>query len=113
MAESTPTEATEAAGTTTWTRTTQEPERTAKATENPEPGGSPGERLETGRMDVGTTAAMAWAPTTVTKMPEVAATAALSPEDGRMEPWSTSGDRLSVTTREAAHRSDEIHRQYE
>ena len=30
-----------------------------------------------------------------------------------MEPWNTNGDHLSVTTREAAHRSDETPQQYE
>ena len=83
VAWSTPSEATEGSGTTTETRPTPEPDRTAQATENPEPGGTPIERLVTGRMEGGTTAAMAGAPTTVTRTPdEVAATAAWSPEDG-------------------------------
>ena len=57
--ENTATEATEAVGMTTGTRITQEPEKKAQVTENPEAGGTPGERSETGRMEGGTTAAMA------------------------------------------------------
>ena len=82
VAESTAIEVTEAEGTATGTRTTPEPGRTAQATENPEAGCAPGERSETGRMVGGTTAVMAEAPTTVTRTPEAAATAAWSPEDG-------------------------------
>ena len=82
VVEKTPIEATEAAGTTTGTGTTQEPERKAQVTKNPEAGGTPGGRLETGRMEWGTTAVMAEAPTAVTRTPEAAATAAWSPEDG-------------------------------
>ena len=98
-AESTAIAAMEAGGTVTGTRTTPEPGRTAQATENPEAGGTPAERLETGRTEGGTTAAMAGAPTTAIRMPEVSGTAAWSPEDGRIEPWNTKGDHLSVTTR--------------
>ena len=82
VAESTAIEATEPGSTATGTWTTPEPERTAQATENPEAGGTPGERLETGRPQGGTTAAMAGAPTTAIMTPEEAATAAWSPEDG-------------------------------
>ena len=92
---------------------TQEPERKAQETENAEAGGTPGGRLEIGRTEGGTTAAMAGAPATAIMTPEVVARAAGSPEDGRMEPWNTKGDHLSVTTREAAHRSDETPQQYE
>ena len=81
-AESTAIEATELGVTATGTWTIPEPGRTAQATENPEAGGTPGERLETGRMEGCTTAAMAGAPTTVTRTPEVAAIVAWSPEDG-------------------------------
>ena len=49
VVENTPVEATEAAGMTTVTGITQEPERKAQVTENPEAGGTPGGRLETGR----------------------------------------------------------------
>ena len=80
VAESTAIEVTEAEVTATGTRTTPEPGRTAQATENPEAGGTPGERSETGRMEGGTTAVMA--PTTVTRTPEAAATAAWSQKDG-------------------------------
>ena len=79
---STPTEATEAAGTTTGTGITQEPERKAQETENPEAGGTPGGRLETGRTEGGTTAAMAGDQATAIKTPEVVARAAENPEDG-------------------------------
>ena len=81
VAGSMATEATEPGGTATETWTIPEPERTAQMTENPEAGGTPGERLETGRTEVGTTAAMARALTTAIRTPEVAATAAWSPED--------------------------------
>ena len=80
--ENTATEATEAAGMTTGTGITQEPERKAQETENPEAVGTQGGRLETGRTEGGTTAVMAGATTTVTMTPEAAATAAWSPEDG-------------------------------
>ena len=80
--EITATEAMEAGGTATGTQTTTETEMTAQATETPEPGGTPGERQEIGRTEVGTTAAMAGAPTTAIRTPVVAATAAWSPEDG-------------------------------
>ena len=76
------TEATEPGGTATGTWTIPAPERTAQATENPEAVGTPGERLEPGRTEVGTTAAMAGAPTTVTRTPEVAARAAWIRGDG-------------------------------
>ena len=82
VAENTAIEVTEADGTATGTRTTPEPGRTAQATENPEAVGTPGEHSETGRMEGGTTAVMAEAPTTVTRTPEAAATAAWSPDDG-------------------------------
>ena len=78
----TPTEATEGAGTTTGTGTTQEPEGKAQETENPEAWGTPGGRLETGRTEGGTTAAMAVATATAIVTPEVVARAAESPEDG-------------------------------
>ena len=81
-AESTAIEVMEAGGTATGTRTTPEPGRTAQATENPEAWGTPGERLETGRMEGGTTAAMAGAPATAIRTPEAVARAAESPEDG-------------------------------
>ena len=80
--ENTATEATEAAGMTTGTGITQEPERKAQETENPEAGGTPGGRFETGRTEGGTPAAMAVAPTSAIRTPEVAATAAWSPQDG-------------------------------
>ena len=82
VAESTAIEVTEAECTATGTQTTPEPERTAQATENPEPGGTPGERLETCRMEGGTTAAMAGPTATAIRTPEAVATAAESPEDG-------------------------------
>ena len=71
--ESTATEAMEAGGTATGTRTTSQTGRTAQATENPEAGGTPGGRMETGRTEVGTTAAMAMAPATAVWTPEVVA----------------------------------------
>ena len=82
VAESMAIEATESGGTATGTWTIPEPERTAQATENPDACGTPGERLETGRTEGGTTVAMAGAPTTVTRTPEVAARAAWIPGDG-------------------------------
>ena len=81
VVENTPIEVMEAGGTSTGTWTTPEPGRSAQATENPEAGGTPGERSVTGRMEGGTTAATTGAPTTVTRTPEAAATAAWSPED--------------------------------
>ena len=101
--------------------TTDDPEGTVDATtegedmvtENPETGGTPGGRLETGRMEGGTTAATAGAPTTVTMTAEAAAPAAWSPEDRSMELRSTRGDRLFATTPEEVHRNDETPRQYE
>ena len=113
VAESTAIEVTDAEVTATGTRTTPDPGMTARATENPEAWGTPGERSETGRMEGGTTAVMAGAPTTVTRTPEAAATAAWSPEDGGMELRSTSGDRLFATTPEEVHRNNETPRQYE
>ena len=80
--ETTATEAKEAAGMKTGTGITQEPERKAQETENPEAGGTPGGRLETGRTEGGTTAAMTADPATAIRTPEVAARAAESPEDG-------------------------------
>ena len=50
VAESTATEAMEAADTATWTWTTLEPEKTAQTTETQEAGGTPGDRLEIGKM---------------------------------------------------------------
>ena len=111
--ETTAIEAKEAWGTTTWTQTTPETEKTAQATENPEAGGTPGERLETGRTEGCTTAATAGATTTAIMTPEKTATAVWNQEDGRMEPWNTKGDHHFVTTPEAAHRSDETLPQYE
>ena len=82
VAETTAIEATEAGGTTTGTQVTTETGRTAPATENPEAGGTPGGRLETGRTEGGTTAAMAADTATGIRTPEVVALAAESPEDG-------------------------------
>ena len=82
VVENTPIEATEAVGMMTGTGITQKPERKAQETENPEAGGTPGGRLETGRTEGGTTAAMAGGPTTAFRTPEEAATAARNPEDG-------------------------------
>ena len=82
VVENTPIEATEAAGTTTGTGTTQELERKAQVTENPEAWGTPGGRLETGRTEGGTTAVMAGVPATAIRTPEAVATVAWSPEDG-------------------------------
>ena len=81
VAVSMATEATEPVGTATETWTIPEPERTAQATENLEEGNTPVERLEAGKTEGGTAAAMAGAPTTAIWTPEVAATAAWSPED--------------------------------
>ena len=80
--ENTATEATEAAGMTTGTGITQEPERKAQETENPEAGGTPGGRLETGITERGTNASMAGAPATAIRTPEAVARAAESLEDG-------------------------------
>ena len=80
--EITATKAMEAGGTTTETQTTPETERTAQATETPEAGGTPGERLEIGRTEGGTTAATAGAPTTAIRTPEAVAKAAENPVDG-------------------------------
>ena len=111
------TEATEAAGMMTGTGITQEPESKTQETENPVAGGTPGGRLENGRTEGGTPAAMAGAPATAIRTPEVVARAAGSPEDGQMEPWNTNGDHLSVTmsrqSLEAAHRSDWTPQQHE
>ena len=82
MAEITATEAMEAGGTATGTQTTPETERTYQATETPEAGGTPGERLEIGRTEGGTTAAIPGAPTTAIRTPEAVVKAAESPEDG-------------------------------
>ena len=82
VVDNTPTEATEAAGTTTGIGITQELERNAQVTENPEAGGTPGGRLETGRTEGGTTAAMAGTTTTAIRTSEVVTRAARSPEDG-------------------------------
>ena len=82
VAESTATEVMEAGGTATGTQTITETWRIAQATENPEAGGTPGGRLETGRTEGGTTAAMAGAPATAIRTPEAVARAAESPEDG-------------------------------
>ena len=80
--EITATEAMEAGGTTTETQTSPETERTAPATEIPEAGGTPGERLEIDRTEGGTTAATAEAPPTATRTPEAVAKAAENPVDG-------------------------------
>ena len=80
--ENTANEATEAPGTTTGAGITQEPESKAQETENPEAGGTPGGRLETGRTEWGPNAAMAGAPTTAIRTPEAVERAAESPEDG-------------------------------
>ena len=53
VAESSSIEVMGPGGAATGTRTTPEPGRTAQATENPEAGGTPGERLETGRTEGG------------------------------------------------------------
>ena len=82
VAEITATEAMEAGGTATGTQTTSETKRTAQATDTPEAGGTPGERLEVGRTEGGTTAATAGAPTTAIRTPEAVAKAAENPEDG-------------------------------
>ena len=82
VAGSMATEATEPGGTATGTWTIPEPERTAQATETIEAGGTPGERLEIGRTEGGTTAAMAGAPTTAFRTPEAVAKAVENPEDG-------------------------------
>ena len=82
VAWSTQTEATEAAGATTVTRTTPEPGRTAQMAENPGAWGTPGDRSETGSPGGGTTAAMAGATTSAIMTPEEADTTALNPEDG-------------------------------
>ena len=57
-------------------------ESIAQETETPEAGGTPGERLEIGRTEGGTTAAMAGAPTTAIRTPEAVAKAAENQEDG-------------------------------
>ena len=80
--EITATEAMEAGGTATGTQTTPETKTPAQATETPEAGGTPGERLEIGRTEGGTTAATAGAPTTAIRTPEAVAKAAENPEDG-------------------------------
>ena len=82
VAETTATEEMEAGGTVTGTQTTPETEGTAPATETPEAGGTPGERLEIGRTEGGTTAATAGATPMVTRTPEAVAKAAENPEDG-------------------------------
>ena len=82
VAGSTLTEAMEAVGTTTGTRTTPGPETTAPTTGTPEAGGTPGDRSETGKPAGGTTEAMARAPITTNRMPAEVATAALNPEVG-------------------------------
>ena len=82
MDETTAIKATEAGGTTTGTQTTPRTEGTAQAAENPEAGGTPGGRLKTDRTKGGTTAAMAGAPATAIRTPDVAERAAENPEDG-------------------------------
>ena len=82
VAEIPATEAMEAGGTATETWTSPETGRTAQATEDPEAGGTPEGRLETGRTEVGTTAAMAGAQAMTISTPEAVARAAESPEDG-------------------------------
>ena len=73
----------EARGTATGTQTTPETETPAQATETPKAGGTPGERLEIGRTEGGTTAAMAGAPTTAIRTPEAVWKAHLGPAP----PW--------------------------
>ena len=83
--EITATEATEAAGMKTGAGITQQHERKAQETENPEAGCTPGGRLETGKTEGGTTADMAVAPATAIRTPEAVARAAESqwnPEEG-------------------------------
>ena len=80
--ENTATEATEAVGRMKGTGITQELEKKAQETENHEAGGTPGGRLETGKTEGGTTAAMAGAPTTAIRTPEAVARAAENTEDG-------------------------------
>ena len=80
--ESTATEVMEAGCAAIEIQTTPETGRTAQATENSETWGTPAGSLETDRTEGGTTAAMAGAPTTATRTPEVVARAAESPEDG-------------------------------
>ena len=82
VVESTAIEVMEVGGTATGTWTIPEPEMTAQAADNPEAGATPGERLETGRTEGGTTAATTGAPTTALRTPEEAATAVWNPEDG-------------------------------
>ena len=82
VAETTATEAMAAGGTTTGTQSPPETESTAQETETPEAGGTPGERLEIGRTEGGTTAATAVAPPMATRTPEAVAKAAENPEDG-------------------------------
>ena len=82
VVENTPIEVMEAGGTATGTWTTPEPGRSAQATENPEAGGTPGERSETSSPGVGTNAAMAGATNTAIRTPEEAERAARNPEDG-------------------------------
>ena len=82
MAEITATEAMKAGGIATGTQTTPETESTAQEAETPEAGGTPGERLEIGRTEGGTTAATAGAPFTAIRTAEAVAKAAENPEDG-------------------------------
>ena len=82
VAESTAIEVMEEGGTATETRTTTEPGRTVQVTENPEAGGTQGGRLETGKTEGGTIAAMAGVPAMAIRTAEVVARAAESPEDG-------------------------------
>ena len=82
VAWSTATEAIYPVDTATETWTTPEAGRTAPLTDNPKAGGTPGDRLETGRTGGGTIAAMAGALSTAIMTPEEVDTTVWSPEDG-------------------------------
>ena len=82
VAGSTATEAMEAAGTATETWTAPEPGRTAQITENPGAGGTPGDRLETGKPAGGTAEVTAEAQITAIRMPPEVTRAAWNPEVG-------------------------------
>ena len=82
VAWSTLTEAMEAVGTTTGTRTTTGHETTAPTTGTPEAGGTPGDRSKTGKPAGATAEDTAGAPITAIRMPAEVATAAWNPEVG-------------------------------
>ena len=82
VAGSTATEATEAAGTTTGIGITQEPERKAQETENPEAGGYAGRTFGYRQNGRGYNRGYGRSPTTVTRTAEAVAPAARSHEDG-------------------------------